>query len=348
MTLVLNKDGHPLSETTRNGKVRRLLKEKKARVVSNDPFIIQLLYEEDKVMNIIVTNKLYMPYKVKNATKMGFSEFRIKLRDSKLDIEAVYHLDIDDIDKTMYNEIKTHNELKVNFFRFCTDKKFIEEPILSYKPINNVIDDDLVSINFSDKVAIQGHILAGGFPGSGKTTLCTNIYKQLLDKNIDVKFLSTKDTSFNDGVIKAIPIAEAASIIEEAQREMMNRFKVMEQNQVNHISKVPNPPKPLTIIIDDIWSYSTDNDYKSVDIFNRSLRSIVRLGRAVCVRLIITTQRMNSVGIDIYDNMPNKIYLSNFQDEEEDSLNIELLPGTGILCENGNKILFSIDAIKNL
>lgn len=57
MVKIIDKNGQPLSSTNRNGKVRRLLKEKKARVVNGDPFTIQLLYNidletEDIPMNI--------------------------------------------------------------------------------------------------------------------------------------------------------------------------------------------------------------------------------------------------------------------------------------------------------
>ena len=42
---VINKDGHPLMPMTRCGKVRRMLNNKRAKVVQRDPFTIQLLYE---------------------------------------------------------------------------------------------------------------------------------------------------------------------------------------------------------------------------------------------------------------------------------------------------------------
>ena len=45
MVYVLNRDGEPLMPTDRHGKVRRLLKEEKAKVVRREPFTIQLLYE---------------------------------------------------------------------------------------------------------------------------------------------------------------------------------------------------------------------------------------------------------------------------------------------------------------
>lgn len=42
---VINQNGQPLMPTVRHGKVRRLLKDGKAKVISKCPFIIQLLYE---------------------------------------------------------------------------------------------------------------------------------------------------------------------------------------------------------------------------------------------------------------------------------------------------------------
>ena len=44
---VLNQNGQPLMPTVRFGKVRRLLKEKKAKVVRREPFTIRLLYEPE-------------------------------------------------------------------------------------------------------------------------------------------------------------------------------------------------------------------------------------------------------------------------------------------------------------
>ena len=45
MVYVLGKNGQPLMPTDRHGKVRRLLKNNKAKVVKKCPFTIQLLYE---------------------------------------------------------------------------------------------------------------------------------------------------------------------------------------------------------------------------------------------------------------------------------------------------------------
>ena len=47
LTYVLNKDGQPLMPTGRSGKMRRLLRDKKAKVIRRCPFTIQLLYEPE-------------------------------------------------------------------------------------------------------------------------------------------------------------------------------------------------------------------------------------------------------------------------------------------------------------
>ena len=47
---VISKDGQPLMPTTRFGKVRRLLRDKKAKVIRRCPFTIKLLYEPERLV----------------------------------------------------------------------------------------------------------------------------------------------------------------------------------------------------------------------------------------------------------------------------------------------------------
>lgn len=47
---VISKDGQPLMPTSRFGKVRRLLRDKKAKVISRCPFTIKLLYEPESLV----------------------------------------------------------------------------------------------------------------------------------------------------------------------------------------------------------------------------------------------------------------------------------------------------------
>ena len=53
MVYVINKDGQPLMPTERHGKVRRLLRDKKAKVVKRCPFTIQLLYDTTSIVQKI-------------------------------------------------------------------------------------------------------------------------------------------------------------------------------------------------------------------------------------------------------------------------------------------------------
>ena len=49
MVYVLNLDGQPLMPTERHGKVRRLLKAGKAKIIKRCPFTIQLLYQTGNI-----------------------------------------------------------------------------------------------------------------------------------------------------------------------------------------------------------------------------------------------------------------------------------------------------------
>ena len=52
---VLDKNGQPLMPTSRFGKVRRMLRDKKAKVVRSCPFTIRLFYEpETRIIQVIV------------------------------------------------------------------------------------------------------------------------------------------------------------------------------------------------------------------------------------------------------------------------------------------------------
>ena len=53
MVYVINKDGQPLMPTERHGKVRRLLRDKKAKVIRCCPFTIQLLYDTTSIVQEI-------------------------------------------------------------------------------------------------------------------------------------------------------------------------------------------------------------------------------------------------------------------------------------------------------
>ena len=53
MVFVLNKEGKPLMPTNRHGKVRRMLKDGRAKVVNRTPFTIQLLYDSENYVQTV-------------------------------------------------------------------------------------------------------------------------------------------------------------------------------------------------------------------------------------------------------------------------------------------------------
>ena len=54
MVYVINVDGKPLMPTKRHGHVRRMLKNRKAKVIRLNPFTIQLLYETTDFVQPII------------------------------------------------------------------------------------------------------------------------------------------------------------------------------------------------------------------------------------------------------------------------------------------------------
>ncbi|MDQ1327998.1 MAG: hypothetical protein QG641_1283, partial [Candidatus Poribacteria bacterium] len=54
MVYVLSKEGKPLMPTNRHGKVRHLLKDGNAKVITRTPFTIQLLYDSEEYTQPII------------------------------------------------------------------------------------------------------------------------------------------------------------------------------------------------------------------------------------------------------------------------------------------------------
>ena len=94
---VLDKNGQPLMPTSRFGKVRRLLRDKKAKVVKRCPFTIRLLYEpETKIVQDIVlgvdTGSKYVGVACVGNDKVLYQS-QVELRDDikrKMDTRRMY------------------------------------------------------------------------------------------------------------------------------------------------------------------------------------------------------------------------------------------------------------------
>lgn len=145
-------------------------------------------------------------------------------------------------------------------------------------------------------------------------------------------------------------ISEVANVCEAVQKIMMSRFKLMEEMQVNNITKVNGKitgyeidgkiyqwdnirvsldddllnntkevevdykPKNILLVISDMTELMNSADYKSVEKIRSTMGSIARLGRAAGINIIIIAQRM-SVGVitsDLNYNIQSRFLIGAF------------------------------------
>ena len=377
MVKVIDKNGQPLPDTARNGKVRRLLKEGKARVVNGNPFTIQLLYDttfetEDATMHrIIVTNDTRIPSTIMtdNATIMTYSEFiSAALTNEGLEVDEVY-FDVDDLDEGVYEQVKNTDLDKISYFRFRTTPIIKEDVIIvdatDDEPVNKFVDRSKeLDIKFTDDFTTHGNILIAGLPASGKTTLIKNIVAQLESRNIEIEFATPvpiydAEVDTNEIYNHTMNVKELAKMLANCQAEMMNRFKLMERAGVNSAYKLKaHPVKTKIIIIDGLNEYMCADDYKSIDTIKQSLGSIARLGRAAGIMFIVTCQRPNgsTISTDLLNNIMNRICVGHISDDSlsqllfDEQVRIKVPFGMGIYQNTSNGAaeysVFNIDDVK--
>lgn len=375
MVQVLGKDGQLLSTTTRHGKVRRLLKEGKARVVKESPFTIQLLYDiEDFNMteNIntyatVVTDDQRTPI-IKGCShivKMSYKEFMEKAESKEgICVDDFLYLDVDGLDAVTYtsvcNALNNCTDHLV-FFRF-SKHNFIKEPIevLEEKPLSRTRDSEKM-LNFTPEISTFGNYLVCGAPGSGKTTLLKNMGIQFIKNKALVKYF-TPIPIFDRGDVPAdldVQIADVktlASTLSGYKEEMFNRFKIMENEQINDIYKADKYYPTIVIIIDGLENYNTSDDYRASDTVISSLACLCRLGKSAGIVTVLSCQRPtgNVIPTNIYDNVRNKIALSNFDESGQvllfgDPIDEKIPFGKGLLVNNRiDPTLFTIDRVQYL
>ena len=97
-------------------------------------------------------------------------------------------------------------------------------------------------------------------------------------------------------------------------KEMMNRFKQMEKENVNNAAKLKNSPVAKILIIDCFSEYMLSNDYKAVDTIKTLVGSIARLGRAAKILLVLVTQRPTGsvISTTLKDSMNDLIVTGAF------------------------------------
>ena len=381
MVKILDKNGQPLEDTTRNGKVRRLLKDKKARVVNGNPFTIQLLYDtvldsEDITMNaIIVSNDIThkpkgLVSKDEQIEMMTFDEFITKATEPDgLVIDSLY-IDVDGLSRDVYVQLKNCETFpdNITFFRYKLKPDFIDDKVKFVDALDVITSDraDELKVKFSDDIITNGSILINGMIGTGKTTLCKNIVTQLKKKEVEIDYatpIPVYDASVDDDddIYKhTTNVKELADLLVSYQTEMMDRFKKMESASVNSAYKLKEPVKTKVIIIDGLNEYMCNDDYRSVDKIKNTLGSIARLGRAAGIMLILTCERPggNVISTDLFNNIINRVNVGKIADVNvsqlmfDEDLHINIPSGMGIYqsafsAGESEYSIFSIDNVKN-
>ena len=166
---VLNKDGKPLMPTTRGGHVRHLLKNQKARVVRTKPFIIQLLYETNDVVQ-----PLYLGIDP-GRTNIGVAVV-------KADGTAVFtaHLETrnKEIPKLMKKRKESRRTRRTNGRRCRRQRRAKANGTISKK----CVKQDTAQNSSVSKCAKEIGVIKRHLPGCEKEVLCIGI------KNKEAKF----------------------------------------------------------------------------------------------------------------------------------------------------------------
>lgn len=170
-------------------------------------------------------------------------------------------------------------------------------PVAQSEPIQKGVHPDLFS---------SPHTLLIGTTGSGKTSASFDILSKIASM-FHCEFLITEPGAVNWGAqaiaTKTIQIAEMILLVAE---EMQRRQDLLGQNDVDHVSKLPNPLPFLVLIAEEMDSVL--DDLKLLDREMRTkaivaLRSIARMGRKAGVCILAVSQ---SGTTDVFDSHVRK------------------------------------------
>lgn len=155
------------------------------------------------------------------------------------------------------------------------------------------------------------HLLATGPAGSGKTNLIRNLIAHCSTyadqwSVIGVDFTGQMPELSKDGkpvVLVATNVEDGLEACAFAVEEMMNRYKRMEEHNVNNVRDLKDGTKNLLLIIDSAATFLTPSgsktdEGKAEDEKKREasviLGDIARLGRAAGVFVVLSTQRADA------------------------------------------------------
>ncbi len=146
------------------------------------------------------------------------------------------------------------------------------------------------------------HVLIAGVSGSGKSMTQRSILLHALQSPFwDLILLDPKRVELSmykdaDGVLTyAVTDDEMLATLQAAQDQMEARFEMMEGHGVQKYSSLPEPPRALLVMIDELTSLLSETGDKEKDAGKKEAKAILgklaREGRAAGLYLVLATQR---------------------------------------------------------
>ena len=377
MVKVFDLSGNLVTSTITNGQCRRLLKAKKAKIIEKEPFTIQLMVpfseieeiKETKHMNLVISN---IPDLIPEHLKQGETRITTMAQvfynqivpfEMPEDCTDVY-INVKDIrNQEEYKNIQryfSNYSCKCHYY-YAIDHEYNYIPgIEIYSKMKRYqTADDMNTIYYGFKghgiCPVTTTLIYGNEFDTGVIELISNINIQLINKGWRTKFIGVKESpeKYNKTVVSA---EEVAKELKDLSKEMMRRFKLMEVEQVNSSSKLQNPPPYIALLIDGIdKAMAYDVDKEVIKSIQESLGQISRLGRAACIKLVLTTNSLSieTIPMDLRCNCQNKVIVGKYNASESMELFgeyydvIPLSHGIGV-CNYGNELCaFVIDDVKN-
>jgi len=223
----------------------------------------------------------------------------------------------------------------------------------------------LLGSTFGDRkleidLGIAPNTLIAGRPGSGKTVLLNSLREQALDRpHSAIHWVAVdSDAQLADATTRrhqdrfASNLDETAKLVEDLRRLMVERFKLMDEQDANSWDQVEGVD-PQYLFLDGLWSALPDAENylvpKEIWDIRNSLGSILRIGRAAGVYIFTVEQTPSSDIIpgEFKANMGRRILMGE-NDSATETLTLGISssyrgdilnsPGRGVIRTYASKI----------
>jgi hypothetical protein len=216
-------------------------------------------------------------------------------------------------------------------------------------------------------VGVFPHVLIGGPSGTGKSVLQRNIVFHVIQHNdrwrflgVDLKRVELTPYNKYKKTVKGIAtdVEQGLEVLKYAYNDMMDRYKMMEERNVNNLMDLDDPPYCLLIMVDEATMFlgasgSKTDEGKAEDAMKGEAADLVgkilRLGRAAGVHMVIAMQRPDATvlrgefkaNMDVrlaagrMDSTPSSMIL-----DSGEAVNLPGIRGRGVLRVGGSLDIF--------